>query len=227
MSNTETPSAKPAAPAGKSSKPDPIISVNKRNRDLEKRMHRQSYAIMALAGVLAILAIIIGVLGTRQPIPVYFVQNSDGTGLARIIPLNQPNSSPGAVTQLVADGIGCINALDFANYKNQLAGCAQYFTKSGWGRFLTEFENSGARDAIEKRNLVLSSIVNKPPKITNEGEIMGALFWDGEAPYTVRYQGAGYDQTQTSVAVVKVVRVPITENPRGIAIAQIISKNGG
>jgi hypothetical protein len=215
-SNDKAPTA---TPASKAIKPDAMISVIKRNRDLEKRAHRTTLAVCAVSCALAVSVLGNIYLGQKTPEPVYFVQNSDGTGLAKIVPLNKPNTSISAVTQLVADGVSCVNGLDFANYKDQLNACSKYFTKTGWGRFLQEFEASGTKAAIEKQSLVLS-VVTKVPRIVSEGEILGALYWDGETSYTVRYQGSGYDNSQSATAVLKVVRVPLTENPRGIAIAQ-------
>jgi hypothetical protein len=164
--------------------------------------------------------------GMRKTEHHYFAQNIDGSGMTPIVPLNQPISSKASVTQLVVDAISELNALDFANYKKQLSDASPYFTKSGWVRYMDEFVNSGTRDVLEKRQLVMTGAITRPPIITAEGELYGALFWDVEVPYLVRYQGAGSDQQQVGIARVKVVRVPVTDNPKGIAIAQFVGRAG-
>jgi hypothetical protein len=211
-------------PAKQPSARDPIMSVAKRNRDLEKRTQRALGSNIALA--LALLVSVVGNVaqGVRQVEHIYFVQNSDGSGITSVIPLTKPIASKAAVTQLVADAISNLNALDFANYKSQLNDASPFFTKTGWNRYMDEFVKSGTRDVIEKRQLVMNGAITKPPIIVSEGELFGALYWDVEVPYIVHYQGAGYDQQQTGTAWVKVVRVPVSENPKGMAIAQYIGK---
>jgi hypothetical protein len=224
---SESSNVQDRAKKSKLPKVDPLLSVAKRNREIEKRLQ---WALTVVALQMCGLILLIGAvvyLSTRPVVPVYFVQKADGSGLERIYPLNEANTSTSAVTQLVADQIGCVNSYDFANYKNQLARCGEFFTRTGWTRFLGEFEAQGMRLAIEQRALVASSVIGKPPKIVKQGEIMGALYWDLEVPFSVRYQGRGYDTVQNSVAVVKVVRVPVTDNPRGIAVAQVGIANGG
>lgn len=221
MSDEKPVAANTKQSLSKPNKPDPLISVAKRNRELDKRMHRTLFSVMMLSASLAVSVIGNVYQGLKTIPPVYFVQNVDGSGLTKIYPVNEANSSPGAVSQLVADQLGCVNSYDFANYKDQLSRCAEYFTKTGWGRFMVDFENAGTKDAIEKRSLVVSSVITKPPKIISEGQLLGALYWDLEVPYTVRYQGQGYDATSSAIAVVKVIRVPQTENPKGLAVAQI------
>jgi intracellular multiplication protein IcmL len=207
---------------------DPIVSVAKRNKDLEKRTQQvlSSFVLITFALLVSVVGNIYQ--GSRKVEHVYFVQNIDGTGLTKIQPIDQPISSKGAVTQLVVDAISDLNALDFANYKRQLSSASPYFTNKGWGRYTEEFVSSGTQDVIEKRQLVMSGAVTKPPVITAEGQLYagGPYYWDVEVPYLVRYQGAGYDQQQTSIAVVKVIRVPVSERPKGIAIASFSGRAG-
>lgn len=216
------------AQSRQSSTRDPIINVSKRNKDLEKRTEKALGTILLLG-----LALVISVAGnvfqgSRHVENRYFVQNVDGSGLTPIVALDKPIASKGAVTQLVADAIGDLNSIDFVNYKKQLSNASPYFTSTGWGRYMDEWVASGTRDVIEKRQLVMSGAITKPPIITDEGQLYagGPLYWTVEVPYIVRYQGAGYDQQQTGIAVVKVVRVPVTERPKGMAIAEFKGRAG-
>jgi intracellular multiplication protein IcmL len=208
------------------SRADPIISISKRNRELEKRTQRALLANLTLTLALTVSVAGNVILGTRKAEPRYFAQNEQTGALTQIVPLNKPISSKASVIQHVADTVGDVYALDFANYQGQLQRASSSFTSKGWERFIAEFEASGNIDAMLKKQLVVSGVISKPPVIVREGEIFGALFWDLQVPYSVRYQGAGFDQTQNLVAFVKVVRVPTTENPRGIAIAQFVAKAG-
>lgn len=207
---------------------DPIISVAKRNKDLEKRTEKALGTILVL-GIALVISVAGNVFqGSRQVETRYFVQNVDGSGLTPIVSLDKPIASKGAVTQLVTDAIGDLNSIDFVNYKKQLSSASPHFTSTGWGRYMEEWVASGTKEVIEKRQLVMSGAVTKPPIITGEGQLYagGPLYWTVEVPYIVRYQGAGYDQQQTGIAVVKVVRVPVTERPKGMAIAEFKGRAG-
>ena len=194
-------------------KRDPIIQVMKRNK--EKNLGTN----VILAGALIVSLGGNVILGTRKPPePRYIVQQNDGT-LVPVIALSKPVANKNAVSQHVADAIASMHAIDFKNYRSQLMEASVYFTRNGWKRYLDELEASGTRDAIEKRQLVLSSVVLRPPTIVREYDINGVYAWDVEVPYQVQYQGPGFNQTQNLTARVTVARIPTTENPKGIAIA--------
>jgi hypothetical protein len=207
---------------------NPLISIAKRNREMEKRTHSllRSQALLAIALIVSVGGNVLQ--GTRKTERIYFVQNEDGSGLKQVTPIDSPVASKAAVGQLVVDALTKLNALDFANYKNQLSDVAPYFTTTGWGRYQREFVESGTRDVIEKRQLVLSGAVTKPPVITGEGKLYvgGPAYWDVEVPYVIRYQGGGYDQQQSGIATVKVVRVIESERPKGLAIAEFKLRAG-
>lgn len=205
--------------SSKRSKADPILQVMKRNKELERRMHK----VLSVTGML-IIALIASVganliVGTRPPPKErYVVQQIDGT-LVPIIPLNEPITNKHAVTQLVTDAINAVNALDFANYRGQLFTASAFFTPNGWKKYETELQKTDTLGAIVKRQLVVSGSVSEPPVVTKEYEIGGIYAWDVEAPFQVSYFGAGYRQSLNLVARVTVVRIPTTTNPRGVAIA--------
>ena len=211
-----------APPADKSAmdpKRDPIMQVMRRNRDLEKRSQKAlgTNVILAAALVASLGATVI--LGTRRPPePRYIVQQNDGT-LVPVIPLSKPVTNKNAVSQQVADAISAMNAVDFKNYRTQLMEASTFFTRTGWKRYQDELRASGTLEAIEKRQLVLSSVVLRPPTIVREYDINGVYAWDVEVPFQIQYQGPGFNQTQNLTARVTVARIPTTENPKGIAIA--------
>lgn len=204
---------------GDGGKRDPLMQVMRRNRDLEKRSMKALSTNVVLAGALLVSVMGNIILGTRKPPePRYVIQQNDGT-LVPTVALSKPVANKNAVSQHVADGIAAMNAVDFKNYRSQLMEASTYFTRTGWKRYQDELKASGTLEAIEKRQLVLSSVVLRPPTITREYEISGIYAWDVEVPYQVQYQGPGFNQTQNLTARVTVVRIPTTENPKGIAIA--------
>jgi hypothetical protein len=93
-------------------------------------------------------------------------------------------------------------------------------------RYLSEFQNTGTLELIEKKNMVLNGVVTEPPVITGDGTIFGSLYWDVQVPYRVHYLAQGYDQSVDYIAKIKIVRVSTLENPKGIAIAQFVAQRG-
>lgn len=205
---------------------DSILSVSKRNKDLEKRAFR---ATSSLGGMgLALVVSLFGNFyqGANKPEPRYFAQDAATGTLTPVIPLTQPISSRTAVMQHAAEAVGALNAIDFLNYKDQLNRAANYFTKSAWVRYMSEFQNTGTLELIEKRNLVMSGSITDPAVITGDGTVFNTLYWDVQIPYRVRYVAQGYDQSVEYIAKIKVVRVSTRENPKGIAIAQFVAQRG-
>lgn len=210
---------KPTSSDKKMEKPDPVLQVMRRNKDLEKRVQKSLSTSLVLVGALVVSLGTNVILGTRKPPePRYIVQQNDGT-LVPVIPLSKPVANKNAVSQHVSDAISAMHAIDFKNFRSQLMDASVYFTRTGWKRYEDELQASGTREAIEKRQLVLSSVVLRPPTIVREYDINGVYAWDVEVPYQVQYQGPGFNQTQNLTARVTVVRIPTTENPKGIGIA--------
>lgn len=212
-------------PQKKQSK-DAIISIVKRNRELEKRSFRAMSSTVTVVGALVVSLLGNVYQGTHKPEPRYFAQDSASNTLTPIVPLTSPISSTSAVLHHVSEAIGVLNSIDFLNYRSQLTGAASYFTRNGWGRYMQEFEQTGMLELVDKRKLVLSGVVTAPPVLLGSGTTLGVLSWDVQVPYRVRYVAHGYDEVVDFIATVKVVRVPTTDNPKGIAIAQFVGRQG-
>lgn len=229
MTSSSSKATKRDESTAKPTKADPIVQVIKRNKDLERRTQK-ALGVNVILGLAFMASMAANVyLGSRPPPePRYIVQQNDGT-LTPIIPLNQPIANKNAVTQIVTDAISAMHAIDFKNYRTQLTEASTFFTKNGWQRYLEEMARSGTFEAIEKRQLVLTATVNKPPVILKEYDINGYYAWDIEVPYQVNYFGAGYTNVTNLVARVTLVRIPTTENPRGVAIAgfNAVRSSGG
>ena len=206
---------------------DSIVSVSKRNKDLEKRAFRATSSVTALSAALAVSLIGNMYLGTNKPQPQYFAQDNTTGTLTPILALSQPISSRASILQHATDAIGALNNIDFLNYKGQLMASSHFFTKNAWERYLGELQRSGTLELIQKRNLVMTGVVTEPPVVVGEGTIFDSLYWDLQVPYRVRYVSQGYNESVDYIAKIKVVRVRTTDNPKGIAIAQFVASRAG
>jgi intracellular multiplication protein IcmL len=213
--------------AVKTSKNDSLVSVIKRNRELDRRTQRVMMSFLLLCAALIISVCGNVFLALRSPAPLYFAQDIQTGTLTPLLPLDKPIQNRGVIVQHVADTLQAINSIDFRNYRSQLDVAGRNFTAEGWKRYLAEFESTGTLEAMQKRQLVLSGVVSEPPVITGEGDIFGIHYWDVQAPFRVTWAGAGSNQTLSYVALAKIVRVPQTENPKGIAVGQLVVRAGG
>jgi intracellular multiplication protein IcmL len=189
-------------------------------------LYRYGLALKVAAGTSIALIISLAAnvyLAGRPAKVVYFAQNANG-GLTRIIPLEEPSSSDADVLQFAADAVRSVNSIDFANAEAQYQEAAKYFTRAGWDQFSNELRNSGTFDTIKKTSMVLSAAVSGAPVLDRQGIVNGVRFWDVQVPYRVRYRGEKTDNRYTLIAVVRIVRIPSNEHPRGIGIAQFVVK---
>ena len=200
-------------------KPDPIIQVLKRNKDLEKRTQK-ALSVNVILAITCIASIAANVyVGTRPPPPPkYIIQNADGS-LLETIPLNRPIANKASVGQVASDAILKMHALDFKNFRTQLNEASVYFTKNGWSKYELEMQRSGTFDAIQRRQIVMNATINNPPVVVKEYAINRHFAWDVEIPFTVNYFGAGFNTSSQMIAQVTLVRIQTTEHPRGVAIA--------
>lgn len=118
-----------------------------------------------------------------------------------------------------------LNSYDFLNYRRSLTQTAeQYLTPRGRDQYFKALDDTGLIDTIKKNFFVVSSFVSDPPQIRDKGTKAGVPFWNIEVPVTIWY-AAGQQRIQESRVLTMTVVVvdPTPQNPKGIAIDNIVS----
>jgi intracellular multiplication protein IcmL len=114
-------------------------------------------------------------------------------------------------------------ALDFLHWKKKLMELRENFDPQGFASFVDSLETGGYFKRIEAERLSLSAVMTDAPVIVSQGPIKGKMTWKVEMPILVSYQSsAGISATQKLLAQVVVERVSPSQNPKGVAIRQLI-----
>lgn len=187
----------------------------------------------AVSGVLAasklfiIITLLVSIIAIAfhfaRPKQSYFVDTPNNGTSREVFPLDEPNVTPSSLINWVTLAVTSAYTLDFYGYQDTLEELKQYFTLDGYQNFLNALDASGSLRKITRDKLVLTAVATDPAIVLQEGLMNNIYTWKIQIPLLLNYQGASTTSTQQNVAVsVLVTRVPTSEAPKGIGIAQIV-----
>lgn len=184
---------------------------------------RSSFLIIIASLVLACLLVLMVIsLWNNQPKNVYFAARSDGV-IIPIQPLNQPVVSQSQLTSWVSSAIISVYSYDYLRYRSQLQSAQQYFSPDGWKEFTSSLRSSGNLITVAQQKLLLSAVPTGAAVITKSGLLNGVYTWQVQMPVLVTFQSATEVRSQSLLVNVQVSRVPIQNNPQGIAVVRFVS----
>ncbi len=188
--------------------------------------YRDGYrkAMTGLLGSLALNIILITVtivLAMSQTAPVYFATQADGS-LVEIQPLDMPLVSDDMLLTWATRAAVSSYSFNFLDWQNDLQGVQQYFTSTGFKNFIDALQNSGNLDTVVAKRLVVQATVVDVPRVIQQGLIKGRYAWKIQIPMLVKYISANEELRQPILVTLLVARVPTTQKPEGIAIAQFV-----
>jgi intracellular multiplication protein IcmL len=194
---------------------------------LRNNFYRDNYR--RLVGILLVMIIVnlllIGTviyLLTSRPSPVYFATSPDGR-ITPLHPLNEPIVTPPELLQWVTEAAVETYSYNFVNYRQELQRASEYFTPEGWNQFQQSLRASRNLETVIAKKMVVSATPTGAPEITDQGLLNGRYAWRVRLPLLVTYQNA-QEQIQQPITVNMVVlRVPLIDSPKGIAIAQFVA----
>lgn len=192
------------------------------NRDA---FYRDNYRLVVLA-LLVLVVVNVGLVAiagyqiTHKPDPQYFASTTTG----RILPLYPLNSAMMSKTEVLQwSNMAVIAAytFSFVNWQKQLEQASNYFTTEGWKDFQSSLKESNVLKDVLDKKLVMNAVANSTPVVEQEGIINGDYTWKVQLPLTLTFQSAATSTTQRNVIVnMLITRVPLSKNPKGIAIAE-------
>ncbi len=161
-------------------------------------------------------------MATRPPVSRYFATDKDGR-IMPLLPINRPISSQTDLSNWVADAVVQCYTLDFANWRPALAKAEENFTPQGWRGFRIALDSSGLLQSIIENKYVTTAVPTGAPVLLDSGQIGNRFAYKLQMPLLVTFQsGSGKTANQTMMVNIIVVRVPETDDPRGLGIAQLI-----
>lgn len=191
---------------------------------LSRERHILNLRVTMFLAVALIISVISNVyLGIRPIEYRYFVTDPAGR-ITEISAINRPIQSQEMVLNWATQSISKAYSMNFANYAQQLKDIEPSFNDAGWRGFQEALKTSGYLDKMLANQYATSAVPKSAPVVVAQGDLNGVWAWRLQIPLIVSYKSASVSQTQEITVDVVVVRRPETENPSGLAIAQIISQ---
>lgn len=185
----------------------------------------RSMAVACIASSL-VSAVALGVAVwalANKPAPRYFATRTTGE-LVQLVPLDRPHLADSQAVNFAVDAMTRAFSLDFANYRKELAELEPLFTDDGYDAFLSEISRSGTLDLIVARRMTSSAIANGGVVVAKGVAESGRYVWRIEIQLTVTYQSSSESQTQKSILLVQVVRVPTWTTDWGVAVSRVVGQ---
>jgi intracellular multiplication protein IcmL len=162
-------------------------------------------------------------LGLRPIEYRYFVTDPSGR-VSEIQAINRPIQSQEMVLNWATQSITKAYSMNFANYAQQLKDIEPNFNEPGWRGYQEALKTSGYLEKMLANQYSTYAVPKSAPVVVAQGDLNGVWAWRLQIPVIVLYKSASNSQTQEITVDAVVVRRPETENPSGLAIAQIISQ---
>jgi intracellular multiplication protein IcmL len=179
-----------------------------------------SALLLSLLVNLALMAIIVYQF-LSKPAPVYFATQTNGS-LIEIQPLTEPLIAQETLLTWATRAAVTAYSFNFVDWQNDLNNAQQYFTATGFKNFVDALKASGNLDTVVAKRLVVQATVVDVPRIIQQGLIQGRYAWKIQIPMLVKYTSASENLRQPILVTILVARVPTTQYPQGIAIAQFV-----
>lgn len=152
-------------------------------------------------------------------------------------PLSDPLYSTVYIRNWAAQAVTETMTLTFADHKQRLQDASNYFTRTGWEKYLEAFDRSGQLKNIIEQKQVMTSVIKGTPIIIKEGlvstdpNLMNFLndtpdnyTWTVEIPVLTSYQQGDKVMTTTYIIRVVIIRSAHPNNPDHIGITQLIAR---
>jgi len=227
-SSTSTkPRPNPGRPGTSVGKPAPK-SASKSAPRREIPVHSQEVEVRRLLGANILVLIILVLLITSTASLAWYaaakkvnvIAISQSGEIRNPIPLNQAFVNAPRVISFASSALQAAFSHDFANYRSTVSRAKGFFTEEGSKSFQSAIDP--LLEKIRQQRLVMS-ITFEPPVIMRGPYLYGGrVMWDVQSVITLFFQGTQSQYpVQKRLATMTVVRVPLDQTPRGVAIDSI------
>jgi len=184
--------------------------------------YRKSMTVLLMSmGLNLALVVLVCIQFFTKPSPVYFATQSNGSLIA-IQPLDQPIVDQDMLIVWATRAAVASYSFNFVDWQNDLQNVQQYYTETGFKNFTEALKNSGNLDTVVAKRLVVQATVVDVPRIVQQGLIKGRYAWKIQIPMLIKYTSASEELRQPVLVTMLIARVPTTQKPEGIAIAQFV-----
>ncbi|WP_310622285.1 DotI/IcmL/TraM family protein [Flexibacterium corallicola] len=190
---------------------------------------RESYQtfmriIFGLICIIALLSFFIIYLAMRPVEERNYAVDPQG----RILPLqalSEPIQSDNYVINWASTSLQAAYTMSWASMEEFNARNRHNFTDAGWHGFEKAITQSGFLENMTNNQVITSAVANGVPIINARGVTSSGQYgWLVEVPLMLQMRSASKVVNKSLLAQITIVRRPVTENPRGLGIAQITTQ---
>lgn len=197
-------------------------------RDFQHRITVLTRIALAEAGAIVGLTALVAILALQGPRFRFFATQPNGS-LIQLVPLSKPIMSSADLGNWVAEHVSQAFTMSWTSYRQDQMRASHAFTRAGWQSYLRGVQNAKIIKLITNEQVNMTAAVTAAPVLVNTGHLgNGNIWWDYQFPMVWTYNaGTGSPigtHNQSVVVTVRVVRVPQTESPKGVLVAQIIAR---
>lgn len=184
------------------------------------QLMRACYAMLI---VIVLLTAVVLYQVTHQRIPDYSAIYKDNTGWHRwrLKNLTTPIIRRDVILERAA--LAAVSAYSFnaADYQAQVEKVSQeFFTSNGGEAYLQSLQDSGVRDAVLNKGLVVSAVVQSQAVILQQGLLVGRYSWKVQVPIMVAFQSPSNIKQQRYIVNMLIIYADTRRLARGIGIDQ-------
>ena len=171
------------------------------------------------------LAVFAGYIALHSTVYITVAATPDGR-LVPLTPLDEPIMSDAALRNWTVAAVTEAFTLGHHDWRLRLSSVRESFTDEGYESFLAGLNESLFLDRLRDNLQVASAVAQGAPVVTDTRYFQGRLGWAIEFPLLVTFAAGARSVSQDLIARVLVMRVPLSERPAGIGIAQLIADKG-
>ncbi len=195
----------------------------------ENVSYQKTYPILLrwimVTGISAfVLLLLIGYYIFYPPQAKYFIVYKNNQEAA-ITALNYPIVSRSEILRWSSQSVISIYNFDFNNWEIRLKAAAPLFTSNGFARFQGALRLDGVLSGVVDQKLQVTSVVTAPPVIIAEGVLGGRYTWKVSMPVLLTYISSSESRQRSIIVTMVVSRIPVSDSPRGYAIAQFYEES--
>lgn len=184
--------------------------------------YRKKIGMIAFSFLTAFFALGIFYMSAKmvKPANVQLVPADGRAVIARTMPL--PNQTRQAVKDWAREAVQKSYTFDFRSIDKGLASAENYFTPDAWVAFNEAIKKSSLVSDVKKNRFSVTLVLKEEP-IIDGGAISGSqeVAWKVLVPVTMSFSGDAPTVSKDMLIKLTIVRVPTTENPKGMGVLQM------
>ncbi len=151
------------------------------------------------------------------PVPVIFQSTAEGALIAEQ-PLDVSNQQENVLLNWVVDLVMTINTFNFVNHETMVQAGNIFFMPAGYTEYQEALKKFKIVEKVLERKLVLKAIPLDAPHVVLEKVFAGRYMWKIQIPLQLKYQSVGFTNNEYYQVTLIVMRVPVSDAPRGILV---------